>query len=255
MGNFADDHGLAKRTNTNNFAIGTAAGSQLDTATTCTFVGSTAGQNQASGVSNVAVGSESLKTAIASSFCTAIGVNSLQLATGSRSTSVGYKAGDDITTGTDNICMGFQARAGTAGATNRIVIGANISGTADNQFSFGLSANVVSNDFGTDALWSRISDERFKENIDDYSLGLDFITALRVVSYNWRDGYGDTTYKVNGLIAQEVEEALQGIPFNGHTVGDDEEKTQKLKLEAFILPLINSVKELTARVAELEGKA
>ena len=216
-------------------AVGHAAARDLTTAPYCT-----------------AVGHSALIANLTGSACTAIGTSSLLLNTGAGNTAIGYQAGSDITTGTENIVIGRASTAGSATAVNRIVLGQSIAGTADNQFSFGLAANVVSNDFGTDALWSRISDVRFKDNIESDDLGLSFISQLRPVTYNWKEGHGQTDVRINGLIAQEVEGALEGKDFNGHVVLED--GTQKLKLEAFIMPLINAVKELSERVEELEAK-
>ena len=69
---------------------------------------------------------------------------------------------------------------------------------------------------------------------------------------NWKEDWGNTDVKITGLIAQEVETALEGRDFIGHKVAAD--GYQELKLEAFIPVLINAVKELEAKVKDLESK-
>ena len=52
--------------------------------------------------------------------------------------------------------------------------------------------------------------------------------------------------RIHGLIAQEVKQALdnQGIDTFGGW-GEEDDGRQHISFEAFVLPLINSVKELT----------
>ncbi|NVD41301.1 tail fiber domain-containing protein [Ensifer sp. HO-A22] len=58
-----------------------------------------------------------------------------------------------------------------------------------------------------------------------------------------------------GLIAQEVQEALQGVDFGGHVIDDmsDPDSLQSLRYEQFVPILIKAVQELSARVKELES--
>ena len=163
-----------------------------------------------------------------------IGINSgLDNTSGTKNTHVGNHAGDKITTGSSNILLGYDADVAAVDTSNAIVIGIEING-AGNDFTFGKASNVVSNDFDTDANWSRSSDERLKKNITNQTLGLDFINALRTVKYNWKpsdeldandaqlahlrtedkDGniinQMNTTAVMHGLIAQEVSKAYLG---------------------------------------------
>lgn len=137
------------------------------------------------------------------------------------------------------------------------------------------------------------SDKRTKTDISDAALGLDFINALRPVSYKWVDGKTEVVRQAYtdaegneipegeeipsnatpgriitkttpgerthwGLIAQEVKAAAEaaGVDFGGWVLSDteDPESQQALRYDQFISPLIKAVQELSARVAELEGK-
>lgn len=108
------------------------------------------------------------------------------------------------------------------------------------------------------------SDLRLKTNIQDSSLGLNFINSLRPVSYKFIEGSktedgtsipGERTHW--GLIAQEVQSVIEdaGVDFGGWVLLDktDAESEQALRYEEFIAPLIKAVQELTARVKSLEG--
>ena len=102
--------------------------------------------------------------------------------------------------------------------------------------------------------WSNYSDRRVKENIS-YSnkLGLDFILKLKTATYNYK---ADTNKRHrDGLIAQDVEQALKelGVNFSGLITDDDKDKTLNLSYSDFVLPLINAVQELYKRNQVLES--
>ena len=157
-------------------------------------------------------------------------------------------------------------------AANSIVIGHNFAG-ASNDFSFGKASNVVTNDFDTDANWSRSSDERLKKNITNQTLGLDFINALRTVKYNWKasgeldasdaqlahlreedaDGniinHMNTDAVMHNFIAQEVKAALDAVwvsDFAGWK--EDHYGVQQVSREMFVIPLVKAVQEQSALI-------
>ena len=110
------------------------------------------------------------------------------------------------------------------------------------------------------------SDRNFKRNIQDLTLGLDFVESLNPVTYNFKiDDEGQAV--MTGLIAQEVEEALTaaGVEKNSMTLlqhkptEDVNESDYQMDYLKFVPILINSIKEqqtliesLTARIAALE---
>jgi len=232
--------------------IGKNAGRECD-ANSNTLIGNAAGEDITTGTNNVAIGSTSLRSNISGANNMAIGTASLVNCTGGDNTVVGASSGDVITTGSQNTMLGFNCEVSTGAASNQISMGWGVTCVQNYQFSFGNGGggNTVRNEFNVDALWTRSSDVRKKTNIEDSEFGLELISQLRPVEYNWKEGFGDTEIKMSGLIAQEVEAALDGKAFRGHEVGEDGYQT--LRLEAFIMPLINAVKELEARVKELEG--
>ena len=105
------------------------------------------------------------------------------------------------------------------------------------------------------------SDKNFKKDISDLNLGLDLVTKLKPSQYNYKiDEEGSP--KMYGLIAQDLEQALEevGIEKNSswllqHKPNNDEKQSDYnldyLKLTPI---LINAIKELSAKVEELESK-
>ena len=88
------------------------------------------------------------------------------------------------------------------------------------------------------------SDERLKDNIETLEDGLDKVEQLRGVTYT-RDERENI-----GVIAQEVEKILPEIVLTA----DDEMGTKSVDYSRLTAVLIEAVKDLSARVKELEGK-
>ena len=88
------------------------------------------------------------------------------------------------------------------------------------------------------------SDERLKDNIETLTDGLAKVEQLRGVTYTRDD-------KENiGVIAQEIEKILPEIVLTA----DDEMGTKSVDYSRITAVLIEAVKELSAKVKELENK-
>ena len=101
------------------------------------------------------------------------------------------------------------------------------------------------------------SDRRLKDNIKTIENALDKVEQLRGVEYDWNKGSRKGQHEI-GLIAQEVEEVF---PFlvkeKVKTTGDfenDDTAYKSVDYEKLIGVLIESVKELSAKVKTLEAK-
>lgn len=101
------------------------------------------------------------------------------------------------------------------------------------------------------------SDIRLKENIRPIDTPLEKVGALRGVYYDWKDDYiasrgGEDGYFIRkqdvGLIAQEVETVLPEI------VATRPDGTKAIKYERVVALLVEAVKALSLRVAELESR-
>jgi hypothetical protein len=119
------------------------------------------------------------------------------------------------------------------------------------------------------------SDQNYKTDIVDSNLGLDFVNALRPVSFKLTHTDGREGVRTHyGLIAQEVEtvlgadasdtaiwtketiEASPEVPADEYLPGlpaVEEHEKQGLRYDELISPLIKAIQELTARVAALEA--
>jgi hypothetical protein len=118
---------------------------------------------------------------------------------------------------------------------------------------------------GTDI--QALSDERLKDNIANYTDGLEVINSLQPRTYTWKDGFGDgkngTRY---GFIAQEIKASSKVTDnMNLHSSvpvrEDDGDKYDELiddgtifgtQLSAKEAILISAIKELSAKVEALE---
>ncbi|ANS04983.1 hypothetical protein [uncultured Mediterranean phage] len=254
---------------TDNIAIGAYAMDGCDSASTSQTVaiGSYAGSGALAGYGNVFVGYQTGLIATSALHNVAIGRDALSgLTTGDDNVCIGAYAGKDtnaVEGGVYNVFIGSKTRGTHPSHSSAIAIGYNID-AAPGQVAIGTSAlGKVYNEFNTDNAWSQGSDERLKQHIKDSTLGLEFINDLRPVTYNWKpsnelpeewplyheENQRDVETIMTGLIAQEVKTAINksGVArFGGWDVDND--GMQQIKKELFIFPLINAVKELTAKL-------
>jgi hypothetical protein len=247
-----------------------------------------------SGSSNTGVGFGALQTSTTAGNNTAVGYQALNLTTGVENTAVGYQALVANTTGTDNTAIGLQAASLSQTGSNNVFVGvvsgANKT-SGDRCVYIGLSSNgssaTVSREFvlnttagvatgkGADtgfmtcsggiyqgnnsAAWSVTSDQRLKKNIVDNDVGLDAINAIRVRNFEYRlpeevDSELDASCAIAkpgvqlGVIAQELQAVLPDCV--------KQESTGVLSVDSDSLTwhMINAIKQLSARVAELEAK-
>lgn len=184
--------------------------------------------------------------------------------------------------------------SGAIAVVDRVVINENghLYPATDNAYSCGASGQRWSEIWAANGT-IQTSDKRTKTEVKDALLGLNFINALRPVSYKWVEGSNKVIRQVYldkdgneipenqpipddatpgqiitepvqgkrthwGLIAQEVKEAVDaaGVDFGGWilTDKDNPDSQQALRYDQFIAPLIKAVQELSARIAELEAK-
>ena len=220
-----------------NVAIGYQSGRAVTTAVECTFVGYLAGDAVTTSSGNTALGSQALgeqagdyNTAVGRQACNGVtssgnrntGVGEVALFSvgdGAKNVGVGNAAGYAITSGDNNICLGVDAgRTGSPGG--------NIT-TGSNEIALG-DENISS--FSCQVSLTATSDERDKTDFKDLDLGLDFVNALKPVTYVWdkRSNYIDktdvTTFDEDGKIKHEgwdLTTDLDKITSDGSKKDDD----------------------------------
>ena len=253
------------RPSAGNTAVGEEAGFLSTTSLDSTFIGSRAGKGTGPCVGN---------------FNTFIGSNAGSRINGFADNNilVGAFAGSDfngtaneLTTGDNNIMIGNKSDFSVSDAQDQIIIGSSLVGTSDTRVHIGNGTSHIYNDFNSNATWTHSSDERQKTNIQDDILGLNFINNLRTVTYTnkspsefpeeWQAYDPEDTEPmgggniIHGFIAQEVKEALDKVgcdTFGGWDINPD--GRQGVSFEAFVMPLVKAVQELSAKVSELEAK-
>lgn len=180
-----------------------------------TAVGYYALYNSTSG-SNTAVGYYALTSTTTGFRVTAVGYKSLEdNTTGDDNTSLGYNTLLNSTIGNENTAIGSLTGENVTTGSNLTLIGFNAeptSGSASNQITLG-NSSVTSLRCNVQSI-SSLSDRRDKTNINDLTLGLDFITKLKPRQFNWdrrewydngiSDGSKMQEAPTAGFIAQEL---------------------------------------------------
>ncbi len=188
--------------------------------------GSSALYSNTTGSKNNATGYQALYSNTTGNYNIANGWGALSSnTTGNINTSIGHLAGSLITTGSNNTAIGFDAQVPTATASNQVTIG---------------NANVTY--AGVQVAWTVTSDKRWKSNIQNSNLGLDFISKLRPVSY-FRNN--DESKKLEyGFIAQELEEALNhaGVTNNG-IISKDSKGMYGVRYNDLMAPMVKAIQE------------
>ena len=116
-------------------------------------------------------------------------------------------------------------------------------GEQDHAFSDIYSVNAV----------TTTSDKRYKKEITESNLGLNFISKLKPVSYKWLNKGKRPHY---GFIAQDVAASLSriGVDFGGYVLKDSVQPSSKasLRYSEFIAPIVKSIQELVEQINELK---
>ncbi len=197
------------------------------------------------GTNNVAIGRSAGLSIISGIRNTALGDSALNGPTGSYNLGLGATSLQNLTTGSGNISIGGYTAAGAYSPAN------DISGASNNLISIGSTS--VTNAY-IQVGWTTVSDARDKTNFNLIPHGLDFVTKLNPVSYQFKetressDPYGKVRY---GFKAQEIL-TLEGE----NSVIIDADDADKLRYNSdYLIPiLVNAIQELTAKVILLEAK-
>jgi hypothetical protein len=227
----------------NNVGVGNVALGKLTTGSNNVGVGHNAAISCRTGSGNAVIGHGALWDNIDGSYNTAVGTSAGNNNTGSSNTFIGYRAGRGSSSKSFN---------------NTTCIGVGSVATDSNQIVLGTAVNTV-----IGGQYNVISDARDKSEIRDTIIGLDFISQLRPVDYKCspRNSSDDTPAGKrfhHGLIAQEVKVAMDtmGVDFGGyqdHKVNGGADQLT-LGYSELIAPMIQSIKELSAKICELESK-
>jgi hypothetical protein len=170
----------------------------------------------------------------ASGFVGSNGATGIQGASGSTgltgatgSAGAGLSVTDDITTNSNYYPNMYSVSTGTPAAVY----------VSSSKLYFNPSTGTLNS-----TIFNSLSDITKKDNIESLSNATDTVLKLDGKSFNWRDN-GNKSY---GVIAQELEQVLPELV--------DGENLKSVNYSGITAFLINAIKELDARVKELENK-
>jgi len=206
-----------------------------------------------------AVGNAALVTATTGgTFCTVLGSASAEaLTTATNVTAIGYQALKSVTTGGSNTAVGQQAGGNITTGSNCTVLGSGAnasSATATNEVTLG-NSSVSTLRCNTQTI-SSLSDARDKTDVQELPEGLDFISKLNPVKFQWqtRDGNGkDGTYEA-GFIAQELQSAQQDADADYlGLVMDSNPDRLEASYGKLVPMLVKAIQELKSEVEQLKA--
>ena len=278
-------------TGNENTAIGNQVLTANTTGAINTGMGHAALYSNTTGSNNTGLGSAALFANTTATSNTAVGYNAgTAVTTGSGNTALGIRAGAGVTTGADNLFVGQNAgfpNGGVAGGSN-LTTGSN--GVYLGYYSSASSTSVVREGVlttsGSGAVgkgqdtwyinaqsglstggsyyngantttWNTTSDQRLKKNIVDNTDGLDIINKIQVRNFEYRLPEEVTELPLGqaiqkqgvqlGVIAQELQQILP------ECVKTESTGVMIVDADNLTWYLVNAVKELSARVKQLEG--
>jgi len=244
-------------TGTNNTGLGRAALFNNTTGGYNTAVGYNSLVSNTTGTNNVAVGANALDANTTGSQNVAVGRDSLTVSTGDRNTSLGHDTLKQNTSGSSNVAIGTFAGDNITTGDNNIVIGVFAdasSATVDNEITLG-DTNIATLRCNVQTI-SSLSDARDKTNVIDLPEGLDFVTKLRPVKFEWatRDGNGKDGSFEHGFIAQDLQAAQKENDADYLNMVMDENPDRLEASYGKLVPiLVKAIQELTMEVNKLKS--
>ncbi len=294
-------NGYNNSTGSSNVFIGNQSGNQNTTGSTNVFMGyqsgyfnltggdnvylgSASGYNNSSGGDNVFIGSSAGVNSSGGTNNVFIGTLAGAATTTSANTFVGEASGIDNTSGTANSFFGtYAGLSNVAGSYNTYIgesgtelgeysnassLGYDAWSTASNQIVIG---NGSVSSIGGSVGWTNFSDSRVKNNVQENIPGLDFIKALRPVTFHydlnkenkllgridkgidWEGKHDIEKIAFSGFIAQEVDSAASKIGYNFSGV-DKLGKIWGLRYTEFIPSLVKAIQEQQKIIDEQNKK-
>ena len=154
---------------------------------------------------------------------------------------------------------------------------AGITGSPGGAITTGSNEVIIGDENITEAHiqvdWTIASDARDKTDVEDLSIGLDFVKQLKPKTYRWDkrslyskdqsidpDGSHKTEQLDVGFLAQDVDALEKSLGFKDadkkNLISSLSEDGQMygLKYSKFVPMLVNAVQELSAEVEELKSK-
>ena len=266
-----------------NTAIGSFSLEKNTTGQANTSVGSSCMISNTTGAFNVAIGSSALSGNTSGSNNNAFGLLALNRnSSGSNNLAIGTSSMDSSTTGSNNAAFGYSSGRSLKQGSQNTYLGAYSNATANTSFSNSTALGYLSivsasnqvrignssvTSIGGQVGWTTVSDGRYKQNVKNEVVGLDFIMKLKPVTYNLNTEKLFTKFEVrdsleisefgiesrrkkaaqiqSGFVAQEVEQAAKevGYTFSGVDAPKNENDIYGLRYAEFVVPLVKGMQE------------
>jgi hypothetical protein len=207
-------------------------------------VGALALNANTTAASNTAVGFKALCGLTVSYGNAAVGQcagRSITGSNGNNNTMMGIESGCNITTGYQNVTLGWGSGADSmvniTSENNRLVAG----------------HNAITNSY-VKVDWTVTSDKRDKTEIADVPHGLEFVNQMKPVRFKFKKSRENSEphgFKKYGFLAQDILE-LEGS--DNVIIDNENEESLKVTNSHLIPVLVNAIKELNAKITELEAK-
>lgn len=237
-----------------NTAVGYNSLHSSETSFASTAVGSQSLSDHVSGNHNTAIGMFALRFDSTGNSNTGLGAFSLQLnKTGMNNTACGANALLTLVNGSNNTTLGYNAGHLQSAGHNNIVLGANTNTpflTSSHQVRIGNDQIWYA---GIQVAWTITSDRKWKEKIEEVSLGLDFINELKPVNY-----YRKKSHKKNielGFIAQDLKATLSKFGFEENELGlltKDDNGLYSVRYNDLIAPVVKAIQEQSDEINRLK---
>lgn len=276
-------------TGNNNSLYGFQAGYNLTTGSTNTLLGYQSGYYMSTGYENTALGKSALGACSTGAGNIGIGVSAgYNMGSGGSNIAIGYAAmnGTSAISGTHNTVVGDAAGYYLSSGGNNLLLGKNAGRSTSPSGQLSTHSNIVclgdnsiTDLYCADTTISS-SDARDKTDIEDFNIGLDFVTQLQPKTYKWDkrawyinpdnededllDVVPDGSKKAErvnvGMLAQDVLELEKQYGYGNDRndmlfVGQTpDEKSYGLKYERLVPVLINAIKELKQEIEILKSK-
>lgn len=212
------------------------------------------------GQNNTAVGVQALNGTSGSSTGqgnAAVGREALEAVTsGSYNVGFGLQCAQSLTSGSQNVYIGYLVTPSAITISSEIAIGSGAAGKGGFTAFIGGSSGAYNGKNVT--TWETTSDARIKKNIVDNSVGLQIVNAIRVRNFEYRRADEITDLPASavvdkpglqlGVIAQELQTVLP------ECVTENTTGVLSVNTDPLVWYLINAVKELSAKVAQLEAQ-
>jgi|9_EtaG_2_1085328.scaffolds.fasta_scaffold16304_2 hypothetical protein len=247
---------------TGNFNVAISAdssGRKLTSGNNNVFIGTETGKNMTTGASNVFIGDNagSGSSVTATTNNVFIGRGAGASNTGSSGVCLGNRAGDSVT-GNSNTIIGNEAQYQVSlSGTNNLILGANADASTtsvSNEITLG-DSNITTLRCNVQTI-SSLSDGRDKINVAQLGEGLNFISRLKPVKFEWktRDGNSkDGTYEA-GFIAQDLQQAQQdGDAEYLNLVMDSNPDRLEASYGKLVPVLVRAIQELKAEIDTLKA--